>query len=43
LTLLELLLFCNVHHTSVWDVIRVLLGPIFASSVMRATVLTLKA
>jgi len=36
LNLLELLLFCNIHHSSVWDNIRVLLDRIFVSSVPHA-------
>jgi len=35
LYLLELLLFRNVHHSSVWDNLRVLLGRIVVSSVPR--------
>jgi len=35
LNLLELLLFCNVHHISVWNNLRVLLGRILVSSVPR--------
>jgi len=33
LNLLKLLLFRNVHHSSLWDNLRALLGRIFVSSV----------
>jgi len=35
LNLLELILFRNVHHSSVWDNLRVTFGRIFVSSVPR--------
>jgi len=38
MNLLELLLFCKIHQSNAWDVLRVLLGRVFVSSVPRANV-----